>query len=79
MVEFNLKVNEKQGTIYLHKRIRDAWGYNLKIRFGLVCGVIYPSGVPIEDLVKNLNIIILKLEHENEMKKKGKLSFREKK
>ena len=77
MVAFDLKVNEKQGTVYLPKWMREAWGYNLKIRPGLISGVVYPSGASLEDVIRCLKRIILKLEHEDEVKKKGRLSFKE--
>lgn len=77
MVEFNLKVNEKQGTIYLPKWMREAWGYNLKIRPGLISGAVYPSGASREDVIRSLKHILLELKREDEMKKKGRLSFKE--
>ena len=75
MVEFDLKVNDKQGTIYLPKWMREAWGYDLKIRPDLISGVMYPSGVPLEDLVKSLKSTIQELEHEVDMTRRGELQF----
>ena len=75
MVEFDLKVNEKQGTIYLPKWMREAWGYDLKIRPDLISGIMYPAGVPLEDLVKSLKGAIQEIEHEVDMMKRGELQF----
>lgn len=75
MVEFDLKVNEKQGTIYLPKWMREAWGYDLKIRPDFISGVMYPSGVSLMDLVKSLKGTIQELEHEVDMTERGELQF----
>lgn len=66
MVEFELKVNEKQNTIYVPKWMREAWGHNLKIRPNLISGILYPSNVPLEDVLKSLKVITLDLEHDIE-------------
>lgn len=70
MVEFDLKVNEKQGTMYMPKWMRDAWGHNLKMRPNHMGGMIYPRDAPLEDVVKAIEVILMDMQHEVERRRK---------
>ena len=71
MVEFELKVNEKQGTMYLPKWMRNAWGHELKMRPNHTGCMIYPRDAPLEDVVKALEVILMDMQHEVERIKKA--------
>jgi len=64
VVEFELKVNEKQGTMYMPKWVRDAWGHDLKIRPDTLGGMIYPCDIPLEDVMEAMKVILLDMKHD---------------
>ena len=58
MVEFTLKINKKQGTVYIPKVIRNAFGLRLKILPDNEAGVFYRETADLKRVVESLNIII---------------------
>ena len=72
MVEFNLKMNEKQGTVYFPKEIREAMGTNLKGIPNAAAMLIYPEGTDQRDVLKSIDIIRSDIEHRISMKEKGR-------
>ena len=63
MVEFQLKINEKQGTSYIPKEIREILGTEIKAVPNRVAVLLYPKNMTIEDVVKSLGTIKRDLEH----------------
>ena len=47
-----------QGHIYLHKRIRDAFGNALRLLPDDSAGAIYPKDADPEDVIRSLKVII---------------------
>lgn len=72
MVEFKLKMNEKQGTVYFPKEIREAMGTNLKGIPNAAAMLIYPEGTDQRDVLKSIDIIRSDIEHRISMKEKGR-------
>lgn len=70
MVEFNIKVHEKQGIAYIPKEIRECMGLEFKLTANRTACVLYPKNARLEDVVKSLRIILQDLEHALEMKDK---------
>lgn len=64
MVEFNLKVNQKQRTAYFSEKIVHTLGYNLSIQLGTKAGIIYPKKAPKEDIIRSVEIILESLKHQ---------------
>jgi len=65
MVEFSLKVNEKQGTAYLPKEIRNAFGLKLKLLPNAEAAAIYREGSDparvirsLEHIIENLRLLV---------------------
>jgi len=65
MVEFSLKVNEKQGIAYLPKEIRDAFGLRLKLLPDAEAAAIYREGSDparvirsLEHIIENLRLLV---------------------
>lgn len=71
MVDFKLKIHEKQGTMYVPKEIREALGLDVKATPNRRTVFLYPKGMPIEDVVKSLILIKEELEHAIELEKKA--------
>ena len=63
MVEFQLKINEKQGTSYIPKEIREILGTEIKAVPNRVAVLLYPKNMTIEDVVKSLGTIKRDLKH----------------
>jgi len=63
MVEFEFKVNKKQGTVYFPKEIRQALGSKLKGIPNAAAILLYPKGTDQKDVLKSINIIRADLEH----------------
>lgn len=55
MVEFDLKINEKQGSAYFPKEIRKEFGLRLKIFPNSCAGIIYPEDVDPQDVLKSID------------------------
>lgn len=70
MVEFKLKVNEKQGTVYFPKELREALGSELKVIPNAAAILLYSEGTDREDVLKSLDIIKSDIEHTISMKEK---------
>jgi len=71
MVEFELKIHEKQGTAYIPKEIREALGTELTAVPNRAAVLLYPKHMPIEDIVKSLALIKEDLEHGVALEKKA--------
>lgn len=67
MVEFNIKINEEQGTAYIPKEIREALGHLLKARANLKTVIIYPAGTDARDLQRSLETLLLDVKHQVEL------------
>lgn len=70
MVEFEIKVNEKQHVAYIPREIVDALGLNLKLVGNRVSAVIYPKQASLADIVRSLRILLDDFEHALEMQQK---------
>jgi len=70
MVEFKLKINEKQGTAYIPKEIRQALGTKLKAIPNAAAMLLYSEGIDQKDVLKSIDIIRSDLEHKISMKEK---------
>ena len=57
MVEFELKIHEKQGTMYIPKEIRKALGTEIKALPNRAAVLLYPKKMSIKDVVKSIIII----------------------
>jgi hypothetical protein len=70
MVEFKLKVNEKQGTAYIPKVVRESLGFNLKLLPNSEAAAIYREGSDTARVIHSLERIVeyLKLQLEEEVK-----------
>lgn len=70
MVEFKLKVNEKQGTAYIPKLIRQSFGFNLKLLPDSEAAAIYREGSDTARVIHSLERIVeyLRLQLEGEAK-----------
>jgi len=71
MVDFDLSVHKKQGTVYLKKEIRETLGHKLKAWLNLKAGVIYPEGTPPEVVLESLKIIQRSFEQQIKFEKEG--------
>jgi bifunctional DNA-binding transcriptional regulator/antitoxin component of YhaV-PrlF toxin-antitoxin module len=69
MVDFELKIHEKQGTMYVPKEIRQALGLEVKATPNRKTVFLYPKNMAIKDVVKSLDIIKEDLEHGIELQK----------
>ena len=58
MVEFRLKVNEKQGTAYLPKVIRESFGFKLKLLPDAEAAAIYREDSDPAKVIHSLERII---------------------
>jgi hypothetical protein len=67
MVEFEIKVNEKQHVAYIPREVIDALGFNLKLVGNRVSAVIYPEQASLADIVRSLRILLADFEHALEM------------
>jgi len=69
-MEFNLKTGP-QGHVYLPKKIRDAFGNDLKFLPNSEAGAIYPKNADLNRVIQSLQLIIedLKLRVKDETKK----------
>lgn len=63
MVEFDIKVNEKQHVAYIPREVIDALGLNLKLVGNRVSAVIYPEQASLADVVRSLRILLADFEH----------------
>jgi hypothetical protein len=70
MVEFQIKVNEKQHVAYIPREVIDALGLNLKLVGNRVSAVIYPEQASLADVVKSVKILLADLEHALEIHQK---------
>jgi len=70
MVEFKLTVNKKQRTVYINKKIVDAFGYELGAQLNATSGVIYPINANKDDVIRSLEIILDDLRHQAEIEQK---------
>lgn len=70
MVEFELKIHQKQGTAYIPKEIRQALGTEIKAVPNRAAVLLYPKNMAIKDVVKSLAIIKEDLEHAVELEEK---------
>jgi len=70
MVEFELKIHQKQGTAYIPKEIREALGTEIKAVPNRAAVLLYPKNMPTKDVVKSLNIIKEDLEQAVELEEK---------
>jgi len=62
MVEFLLKVHEKQGTAYIPKEIREEFGLRLKLQPNAEAGALYSEGADLRRVIESLKLIIQVLE-----------------
>ena len=67
MVEFKLKINEKQGTVYFPKELREALGTELKGVPNAAAMLLYPNGIDQKDVLKSIDIIRADIEHKINM------------
>lgn len=74
MVEFDLKVNEKQGTVYLAKEIRAALGTELKAVPNLQGIFVYPKGLTPEQALSSIKAIYEHIKQEVNLEKKKESS-----
>ncbi|MGA2309414.1 MAG: hypothetical protein ABSG57_07700 [Candidatus Bathyarchaeia archaeon] len=70
MVEFEIKINEKQHVAYIPREVVDALGLNLKLVGNRVSAVVYPEKASLADIVKSLRILLADFEHALEMQQK---------
>jgi hypothetical protein len=70
MVEFDIKVNEKQHVAYIPREIVEALGLNLKLVGNRVSAVIYPENASLADVVKSVKILLADFEHALEIQQK---------
>jgi hypothetical protein len=70
MVEFDIKVNEKQHVAYIPREIVEALGLNLKLVGNRVSAVIYPENASLADVVKSMKILLADFEHALEIQQK---------
>jgi hypothetical protein len=70
MVEFKLKVNEKQGTAYIPKVVRESLGFNLKLLPDSEAAAIYREGSDTARVIRSLERIIENLRFRLEAKVK---------
>lgn len=62
MVEFNIKVNEKQRLAYIPRQVVKALGLNLKLIADFKAAVLYPEGTNPKVVADSLRIILQDLE-----------------
>ena len=64
MVKFELKVNQKQKTVYFNKNIVEALGYDLYAQLNATSGILYPKSADLEDVIRSVEIILEDLRHQ---------------
>jgi len=69
MVEFQIKIHDKQGTAYIPKEIREALGNEVKAAPNRAAVLLYPKTMPIKDVLKSIDIIKQDLEHGRQLEK----------
>ena len=62
MVEFDIKINEKQRLAYIPRQLVKAFGLKLKLLPNMKCAVLYPEGENPETVVNSLKVILQDLE-----------------
>jgi hypothetical protein len=67
MVEFKIKVNEKQHVAYIPKEVIESLGLDLKLVGNRSSAVIYPANAQVSDVVRSLKILLADFEHALEM------------
>ena len=68
MVRFKVKANPV-GQFYFPKEIREELGENLELIANAKTAVIFPEGVPLDVVLKSLEVIRLDLKNRLEMEK----------
>ncbi len=58
MVEFSIKIHEKQGTAYFPKEIREAFGLNLKLLPNAEAGVFYRDDADLNRVIASVKILL---------------------
>jgi len=72
MVEFEIRIHEKQGTAYFPKEIREVLGTEVKAVPNRTVVLFYPKNMPIKDVMRSLSIIKDDLQHCIDLEKKAK-------
>lgn len=72
MVEFEIKVNEKQHVAYIPQEIIDALGLHLRLVGNRTSAVVYPATADLSDVVRSLKILLDDFEHALEMQEKAR-------
>lgn len=62
MVEFDIKIHEKQRLAYIPRQVVKALGLNLKLVADFKAAVLYPEGTDPQVVADSLNIIMQDLE-----------------
>lgn len=70
MVEFNIKMNQKQHLAYIPQELAKLLGTNIKASANCIAVLMYPEGAKPEDILRSLEIIKLDLEHKIELRKR---------
>lgn len=58
MVEFELKVHPKQKVTWLPRQIVKAWGFELKLLPNNNAGILYPTGIEYDAVIKSVEILL---------------------
>lgn len=69
MVEFQFHINEKQGTAYFKKELRQALGTELRGIPNAAALLLYPQNTDPRDILRSINIIRADIEHKIDMQK----------
>ena len=69
MVEFLIKINEKQRLAYIPKEIVNAMGTTLKIKPNQFAMIAYPDGVDLEHVIKSVEFLLEEMKRQKEVKK----------
>ena len=74
MVEFDLKINEKQGSAYFPKEVRKEFGLRLKLFPNSCAGIIYPEDMDPQDVLESVKGLMKELKRKIEKKDKNPLN-----
>jgi len=71
MVEFKIRVNPEQRLAYIPKEIYEAIGSNLKAIPNRAAVLLFPEDMPLKDVRRSLEIIMLDLAHGEALEKQS--------
>jgi len=69
MVEFNIKVHEKQRLAYIPQEIVEALGFRLKAKPNRYAMVVYPEGMNVAQVVRSVEILLADLRHQENVER----------